>query len=125
LPLITVVASDDLVENVPTPGMERREAVSGTTRIIAVRTQPGLVSGWHHHGAYTTNGYVIGGRLRLESGPDGATVVDAGPGDFFIVPPHTIHRESNPSAEEQVIAGFRVGDGPTVIDVDGPEGSDG
>jgi uncharacterized RmlC-like cupin family protein len=125
LPLITVVASDDLAENVPTPGMERREAVSGTTRIIAVRTQPGPVSGWHHHGAYTTNGYVIGGRLRLESGPDGATVVEAGPGDFFIVPPDTIHRESNPSAEEQVIAGFRVGDGPTVIDFDGPEGSGG
>ena len=34
--------------NVPTPGMERREAVSGDARIIAVRTQAGLVSGWHH-----------------------------------------------------------------------------
>jgi uncharacterized RmlC-like cupin family protein len=125
VPQITVVAANDLVENVPTPGMERREAVSGTARIIAVRTQPGLVSGWHHHGAYTTYGYVIGGHLRLESGPDGATVVEAGPGDFFIVPPETIHRESNPSAEEQVIAGFRVGVGPTVINVDGPEGSGG
>jgi uncharacterized RmlC-like cupin family protein len=120
---VRIVPAADLVENVPTPGMERREAVAGTTRLIAVRTQPGLVSGWHHHAGYTTYGYVIGGRLRLESGPGGATVVEAGPGDFFIVPPETIHRESNPSAEEQVIVGFRIGEGTTVINVEGPMGA--
>lgn len=65
----------------------------------------------------------MAGRLRLESGPGGSQIVEAGSGDFFIVPPDTIHRESNPSAEEQVIVGFRIGDGPTVINVDGPEGS--
>jgi len=121
MPEIRIVTADDLAENVPTPGMERREAVSGATRIIAVRTQPGLVSGWHHHGAYTTYGYVIAGRLRLESGLAGTTVVDAGPGDFFIVPPGTVHRESNPADQEQVIVGFRVGNGETVINVDRPD----
>ena len=120
---VRIVTAADLVENVPTPGMERREAVAGTTRIIAVRTRPGLVSGWHHHGGYATYGYVMAGRLRLESGPGGSQIVEAGSGDFFIVPPDTIYRESNPSAEEQVIVGFRIGDGPTVINVDGPEGS--
>jgi quercetin dioxygenase-like cupin family protein len=101
--------------------MERREATDGSTRIISVRTQPGLVSGWHHHAQYTTYGYVIDGRLRLESGPRGAIVVEAGPGDFFIVPPHTVHRESNPADEEQFLIGFRVGEGETVVNVEGPD----
>jgi uncharacterized RmlC-like cupin family protein len=121
MPEIRIVTAEALVENVPTPGMERREAVSGDARIIAVRTQAGLVSGWHHHGRHTTYGYVIGGRLRLESGPGGTTVVEAGPGDFFIVPPETVHRESNPSGEDQVIVGFRVGSGVTVVNVEGPD----
>jgi uncharacterized RmlC-like cupin family protein len=122
MPVIRIVTAADLVENVPTPGMERREAASGEARIIAVRTQSGFVSGWHHHGGYATYGYVMAGRLRLESGPGGSLVVEAGPGDFFIVPPETVHREGNPAGEEQVIVGFRVGSGVTVVNVDGPDG---
>jgi quercetin dioxygenase-like cupin family protein len=122
VPEITIIAAADLIESVPTPGMQRHEASGGGVRIIAVRTQPGLVSGWHHHAQYTTFGYVIDGRLRLESGPGGATVVEAGPGDFFIVPAHTVHRESNPADEEQVLVGFRVGEGETVVNVEGPDG---
>jgi hypothetical protein len=37
------------------------------------------------------------------------------------VPPHTVHRESNPSEDEQVVIGIRIGTGPTVVNVDGPE----
>jgi quercetin dioxygenase-like cupin family protein len=102
--------------------MERRESAAGDARIIAVRTQPGLVSGWHHHADYSTYGYIIAGRLRLESGPAGSSVVEGGPGDFFVVPPHTVHRESNPSDEEQVIVGFRIGSGETVVNVEAPDG---
>lgn len=109
---IRVVTRGERVDNVPTPGMERLEAEIEGARIIAVRTDPGLVSGWHHHGTYTTFGYVISGRLRLESGPGGVSVVEAGPGDFFIVPPDTTHRESNTADEEQVVVGFRAGSGP-------------
>ena len=118
---IRIVSGRDLVEAVRTPGMERREAVVGPTHIIAVRTQPGLVSGWHHHADHTTYGYVIAGSLRLESGPAGEAVVDAGAGDFFIVPPHTVHRESNPGDEEQLLIGFRVGSGEAVVNVGGPD----
>ena len=119
---VRIVAASELAGSLPTPGMERREAVAGEARILAVRTKPGVISGWHHHAAYTTYGYIISGRLRLESGPGGASVVEGGSGDFFIVPPDTVHRESNPSDEEQVIVGFRVGNGETVVNVDGPEG---
>jgi uncharacterized RmlC-like cupin family protein len=64
---------------------------------------------------------VIAGRLRLEFGPGGARSVEAGPGEFFYVPPATIHREGNPASHDQVLVGFRVGPGPTVFNVDGPE----
>jgi uncharacterized RmlC-like cupin family protein len=119
---VRIVVSTELTESVPTPGMERREGIAGETKIIAVRTGPGLMSGWHHHADHATYGYIISGRLRLESGPAGSSVVEGGPGDFFIVPPRTVHRECNPSTEEQVIVGFRVGTGETVVNVDGPDG---
>ena len=119
---VRIIRAEELVEGVPTPGMERRGAVAGPVQIIAARTRPGLVSGWHHHADYTTCGYVVAGRLRLESGPAGASVVEGGPGDFFVVPPHTIHREINPADEEQVLVGFRVGSGETVVNVEGPDG---
>jgi uncharacterized RmlC-like cupin family protein len=119
---VRIVPATELVANVPTPGMERREAVADAARILAVRTGPGLVSGWHHHADYATYGYIITGRLRLESGPAGSSVVEGGPGDFFIVPPRTVHRESNPSKEEQVVVGFRVGGGDeTVVNVEAPD----
>jgi uncharacterized RmlC-like cupin family protein len=75
----------------------------------------------NHHGGYRTLGYVFAGRLRLESGPGGGTIDDAGPGEFFVVPPHTVHRESNPGDDEQIVVGIRIGTGPTVVNVDGPE----
>lgn len=119
---VRIVAASELVANVPTPGMERREAAAGGAQIIAVQTRPGLVSGWHHHADYATYGYIVAGRLRLESGPAGSSVVEGGAGDFFVVPPHTVHRESNPSDEEQVVVGFRIGSGETVVNVEGPDG---
>jgi mannose-6-phosphate isomerase-like protein (cupin superfamily) len=64
---------------------------------------------------------VVSGELQFEFGPNGAESVVAHAGDFFIVPPHTVHREGNPGSEEQVLVGVRVGTGPTVINVDGPE----
>jgi mannose-6-phosphate isomerase-like protein (cupin superfamily) len=42
-------------------------------------------------------------------------------GDFFVVPPHTVHREGNPGSEEQVLVRVRVGSGPTVINVERPD----
>ena len=119
---VRIISAADLTESVPTPGMERREAVAGPARIIAVRTGPGLKSGWHHHADHTTYGYIVAGRLRLESGRGGSSVVEGGPGDFFVVPPRTIHRESNPTDDEQVLIGFRFGSGEMVVNVDGPDG---
>jgi uncharacterized RmlC-like cupin family protein len=116
------VAAADRLEGDYTPGMVREQAVA-TERMWAglVRTDAGMASGWHHHGDYETAIYVLSGRLRMESGPRGSHVVEAGPGDFVHVPNHTIHRESNPSNEESQLVVVRAGEGEPVFNVNAPE----
>ena len=87
-----------------------------------VRTEPQMLSGWHHHGDYDTSIYVVDGFLRLESGLGGCEVVEAGPGDFVHVPKGAIHREGNPGSEESQLVVVRAGCGPAVVNVDGPAG---
>jgi uncharacterized RmlC-like cupin family protein len=119
---IEIVATTALQSGPPTPGMARSAAfASDTVWVGEVRTGPGVASGWHHHGEHATYGRVLEGAVRVEFGPGGSTTLEAGPGDFFHVPPHTIHRESNPGAGEQVIVVVRTGSGPSVINVEGPD----
>jgi uncharacterized RmlC-like cupin family protein len=105
----------------PTAGMHREQAVV-TEGMWAghVTTDAGTISGWHHHGEHETSVYVISGRLRMEFGPHGAESVDAVAGDFLYVPPHTIHREGNPSDEASTAVVVRSGTGEAVINVAGP-----
>jgi uncharacterized RmlC-like cupin family protein len=106
-----------------TPGM-RREAALETGRLWSgvAYTAPGMVSAWHHHGEYETSIYLVSGALRMEFGPGGSRSLDAGPGDFLHIPAGAVHRESNPVDEESVIVVTRVGQGPVVVNVDGPQG---
>ena len=105
----------------PTPGKVREQAIAvhGLWSGL-VRTEPGVTSGWHHHGDYDTSVYVVDGTVRIEFGPGGAQAVDAGPGDFLHIPRHVVHREVNPgsTASEEVVT--RAGTGPPTINVDGP-----
>ena len=118
-----MVPAAELTDADPTPGMTRQVAThaegmwSGT-----VDTEPGAVSGWHHHGDHETTLYVVSGRLRLESGPGGAHVVEAGPGDFLRVPAGAVHRESNPSEEPARAVIVRCGSGDPTYNTDGPAG---
>jgi uncharacterized RmlC-like cupin family protein len=106
-----------------TPGMIREEAVSSQGQWIGVvKAVPGMVSGWHHHGANDTYVYVMGGRLRVEYGPGGKEVAEAGPGDFLHIPRDTVHREASGSPEGAESVVFRVGGGEVLFNVDGPEG---
>jgi uncharacterized RmlC-like cupin family protein len=117
-----VVRKEALASTPQTPGLIRRQAfASEGVWAGEATTEPGQVSGWHHHGDHSTYLYVISGRARLESGFQGHDVVDAGPGDFVKIPSHTIHRESNPGKEVQRLVVFRLGSGPVVVNVDGPE----
>lgn len=105
-----------------TPGMKREQALAEEGIWAGVvRTEPGMFSGWHHHNDHDSYFYVLSGRVRMEFGPGGRQVLEAEPGDWMHVPKDTVHRESNPSSEESWLALVRVGSGPVVVNVDGPE----
>ena len=119
---ITVIPPDALVDSDPTAGMRRRRAIEvpGLWSGL-VTTEPGATSGWHHHGEHETSLYVVSGALRLEFGPGGRSVVDAGPGEFVHVPAHVVHRESNPTEQAASAVIARAGTGVPTVNVDGPE----
>lgn len=119
---IHLIGPDAFVDADPTPGMHRQRAidVSGLWSGL-VHTEPGAVSGWHHHGDHETSLYVISGSMRLEFGPGGRSVVDAGPGQFVHVPGHVVHRESNPADQQSSAAVSRAGTGVPTVNVDRPE----
>lgn len=121
---VTRVGPEERMEGDPTPGMVREQAIV-TDGMWAgfVRTDAQMTSGWHHHGGHDTTIYVLAGALRMEYGPDGTAVVDAGPGDFVHVPQGAIHRESNPAEVESHLVVVRAGEGPPTVNVDGPSPS--
>ena len=118
------VTPSDRIEGDQTSGMVREQAIAVEGMWAGlVRTDAQMISGWHHHGDYDTSIYVVSGSLRMESGPGGSQVVDAEPGDFLHVPKGAIHREGNPGSEESHLVVVRTGQGPAVVNVDGPADS--
>lgn len=116
------IAPADRTEGAATPGMIREQAIeTGQLWAGLVRTAPGMISAWHHHGLYETAIYVQSGTLRMEFGPAGGEVLEGHPGDFMYVAPGAIHRESNPTEQESHIIVVRSGSGASVTNVDGPE----
>jgi uncharacterized RmlC-like cupin family protein len=116
------IAPGERTEGFPTAGMTREEAIA-TDGMWAglVRSEPGMVSDWHHHGDYETTIYVLSGSIQMEFGPDGAETADAGPGDFVFVGKNAVHRESSTSQEESQFIVVRAGSGQFVFNVEGPE----
>jgi uncharacterized RmlC-like cupin family protein len=102
--------------------MDRQQAFAGDDLWAGlVRTESGMVSGWHHHGEYESVIYVLTGALKMEFGPGGSEVVEAHPGDFVLVPRGAVHRESNPSARPADIVVVRTGRGESIYNVAGPD----
>src|SRR6266508_1230454 len=92
---VRLIRPEDRAEGQLTPGMRREQAVT-TDRSWA--------------------GYVTT-EAGMESGPGGRDVVDAQPGDFVFVPPHTVHREGNPTSAEAAVIVVRAGSGEAVFNV--------
>ena len=117
---VRVFTPADLESADPTLGMQRALAFELPLLWAGqVVTEPGAVSGWHHHERNESSLYVVRGVLRLEfEGHDGH--LDAGPGDFVHVPAWTVHRESNPGGEPSLAVIARVGGGIPTVNVEGP-----
>ena len=77
--LVRVFTPADLTSTDPTPGMNRALAFELPLLWAGqVVTEPGAVSGWHHHERNESSLYIVRGVLRLEcEGHDG--YLDAGP----------------------------------------------
>ena len=117
--VITCIHPDDRVVADPTPGKVREQAIAVNELWSGfVRTEPGVASGWHHHGEHDTSVYVIAGKVRIEFRNEGVQTVEAGPGDFVHIPRHLVHREVNPGPEPSQEIISRAGTGPVTINVE-------
>ncbi len=120
--LVSRVAAADFLPADATPGVVREQALAvGDLWAGRALTDSGATSGWHHHGDHDTVIYVVRGAIEVETA-DG--VHRGGPGDFLHVPPHTVHREGNPSDEGAEVVLVRRGEGPVVVNVSEPCRSD-
>jgi uncharacterized RmlC-like cupin family protein len=105
-----------------TPGMVREAAFVADDRWVGVvRTEPGVRSGWHHHGDTDTYFYVLSGAMVLEFGPGGQERLRVSTGDYAHVPRGLIHREGTPPDQPTEVALIRIGSGAPVVNVEGPE----
>jgi len=124
-----VIHPDEAVDGPTTPGMELRHHLDPDGRWVGwsgwIQNEAGDVSDWHHHAANDTYVYVIRGSVTIEFGAGGTERVEAGAGDFFLVPSNTVHRETTgPETDLQAFV-LRIGGKPEHVNVDGPEGASG
>ena len=116
------IGPDELVEIEGPPEIHRRQAFAKPGLWAGLTTtEPGLVSGWHHHGGHDTIVYVISGHVAIEFG-GGWSPGRPGrrrrlPGDPERPRPPRGTPGQEPSRSVVIRAG---GDGPPTIEVDGP-----
>jgi uncharacterized RmlC-like cupin family protein len=121
---VSAVSPEGLQAGAPTPGVVRETAfdISRAT-LMRARAEGNAASGWHHHGDRDVLGYVVRGRARFEFGPGGRESTEVEEGGFFHVPAGLVHRDVNPLDEPQEIVLSVVGEGPLVVNLDGPQGA--
>lgn len=110
----------DLVDQ--TAGMDRLKAFdTDETMVFRLEIDGDETSDWHHHGDHHVFGYLVEGRGRWEYGSSEEDTVTVDAGDFWHIPPRTIHRDINPYDEPQTAIVFIYGSGPLAVDVAGPD----
>ena len=82
-----------------------------------VGVEPGVMSGWHHHGTHESVLQVVRGTLRME---DAGGAFEAHEGDFIHIPAGVVHRESNPGVEANLAVFARAGTGIVTVNVAAP-----
>jgi mannose-6-phosphate isomerase-like protein (cupin superfamily) len=119
---VRAVAPDGLTETDATEGIVRELAfATDRVRLVRARVAGGIASGWHHHGDREVLGYVLKGRARFDFGPGGRDSTEVEEGGFFHVPLRVVHRDVNPLDEPQELILSFAGEGPLVVNLDGPE----
>jgi uncharacterized RmlC-like cupin family protein len=118
---VSAISEEGLTAGAATPGIVR-EVAFDTERatLMRARAEGRAATGWHHHGDRDVLGYVVRGRARFEFGPGGRESTEVEEGGFFRVPARLVHRDVNPIDQPQEIVLTVVGEGPLVVNVDGP-----
>ena len=105
-----------------TPGMERRTLHEAPgTWAGCVRTDAGVSSGWHHHGGNDSYIYVLKGMLTIEFGPGGQESIAPHTGDVNFNPAPRVHPATTGSERQAEAFVVRVGEGPQLVNLEGPE----
>ena len=124
-PLVHIRGQELRADTGQTPGMTRREAISGknagSEKVWMGQTHvaPGISSGDHHHGEAETAIYVLSGTPAFVFAQDDHEVrLQTEPGDYIFVPPFVPHREENPGAEEAVVIIARSRQEAIVVNLD-------
>jgi uncharacterized RmlC-like cupin family protein len=133
-PLAHVRGTELRADTGQTPGMTRREAISGknagSEKVWMGQTHvaAGAKSGDHHHGEAETAIYVLSGHPSFVFAEDGREVrLDTEPGDYIFVPPFVPHREENPGGREAVVIIARSSQEGIVVNLESlwPDGGPG
>ena len=123
-PRPVVVHPQEEVAGPTTLGLGERKHVDRDGRWVGIsgwiQNDAGDVSGWHHHAANDTFVYVIRGSVTIEFGPGESDRIEGRAGDFFFVPPNTIHREITGSETDLEAIILRIGSEPEHVEVAGP-----
>jgi len=120
-----VIHAEEETVGPATPGMAMQHHNDAEGRWAGwagwIHNDAGDVSGWHHHAANTTYVFVIRGSVTTDFGPSGSERIVARAGDFFVIPPETIHREMTAADGDLEAFVIRVGGEPEHVAVDDPE----
>ena len=119
---VQVMRGSELGTDDQTAGMDRQVAFETDQALFLRLVVDGdKVSDWHHHGDHHIFGYLLEGEGRWEYGNGDDDVVTIEAGDFWHIPPRTIHRDINPMNDQQTAIVAFVGSGPMAIEVSGPD----
>lgn len=118
---VEAVGDEDLEPGPETPDLLREIAFDTPEAVVVrARAEGEVTSGWHTHGERAVFGYLVEGKGIVEFGREGDQDVEVQEGEFFHVPPGVVHRDVNPVEEPQEAVAVYVGEGPKVVNVDGP-----
>ena len=108
--LVHVPKSDLTIPSGQSSGMQRLEAISGTSAGAAKlwmgesHVAAGSRSADHHHGESESAIFVLAGHPEFVFLDDGVERrIRTQPGDYVFVPPFVPHREENPSSDEEAV----------------------
>ncbi len=119
---IGYVTQDQLVDGPMTPGQSRKKALEvgnlwvGECQVTAY-DEP---SQWHHHKEFDSVMYMLSGRIRVDFGATGQDAFEIGAGDYAYFPRRAIHRCQILEGKDVRYVFIRVGNGETLLNVDGP-----